>query len=203
MASVLRRACQLPRGYDSPPPSGESAAPSIALLPTLRQIVPDRHLAPLAATVDGVQLAAVAPTTRLAPAAPDFTTLPGTEVMDDGTRVPILSGVDLAKAIQKELNRVGCYQGGADGNFGPGSQNALANYLKAKTLPADQTDPTLAVYIQLLAETDTVCKASAPVPKPPKPAFKPSAQANPAPPVAAVPDAGSGKIKKLILIPNF
>jgi peptidoglycan hydrolase-like protein with peptidoglycan-binding domain len=207
------RAFLLPRGYDSAPSSGQTAAPSIALLPTLRQIVPDRHVTPLSATADGVQLAAVPPTTRLGPAAPVFTTLPGTVVLDNGTRMPMLSGADLAKAIQKELTRVGCYQGGADGNFGPGSQNALATYFQAKNLPTDQTAPTDTAYAQLLAETDTVCKAppkpavtvQPPKPQvytPPKPQVAP-APAKPVPPVAAVPDTGGGKIKKLILIPNF
>lgn len=206
------RAIQLPRGYDAAPSSGQSAAPSIALLPTLRPIVPDRHLAPLPATTDGVQLAAVPPTTRLAAAAPTFTTVPGSEVLNDGTRVPMLSGTDLAKAIQKELIRVGCYQGGADGDFGPGSQNALASYFKAKNLPADQTDPTATIYAQLLAETDTICKAAAKAVgtvQPQKPTYTPPksqapvAPAKPQPPVATAPDTGGGKIKKLILIPNF
>lgn len=201
------RAFLLPRGYDSPPPPGESTAPSIAMLPALHQIVPDQHLSPLPATADSVKLAAVPPDTTLSPAAPQFTTLPGTEVLDDGTRVPMMDPAELPSAIQKELARVGCYTGGIDGDFGPGSQGALANYFKAKNLPADQTAPTEAVYIQLLGETDTVCKAPPPPPTPVRTTpTAPAAPAKPrvtAPPVAAAPDSGGGKIKKLILIPNF
>lgn len=204
----------LPRGYDSAPRSGESAAPNIALLPTVRQIAPGQHLAPLPPAADGLQLAALPPTTTLKPATPDLTALPGTEVLPDGTRVPMLDAAELPKAIQKELARVGCYNGGIDGDFGAGSRSALADYFKAKNLPADQTDPTMPVYIQLLGETDIVCKAAPPPPKPvatpPKPQVntppKPQvnvAPAKPTPPVAAVPDNNGGKIKKLILIPNF
>lgn len=178
-----------PGGRDAAPRPEGAPKPDLSRLPTLRQIAPGLQLMALPPIAAAIAPAPVAPGLRLKPVEPADRIRPqGFEVLASGVRMPILDPAELPKAVQTELARVGCYQGAIDGDFGPGSQDALDRYYKAKGTEGD-TKPTDAVYGQLLGETAPVCKASAPVaapaaPKPaaPKPAApKPAAQAAPKP----------------------
>lgn len=82
--------------------------------------------------------------------------------------------IDLASGVQSELKRLGCYQMSIDGSFGKGSKTALASYFLAKHQIPDTLDPTQAVYDQLRAETEVVCKTRVAT-------FRPSADAPVAP----------------------
>ena len=46
---------------------------------------------------------------------------------DNASNKP-LSGAELARALQSELKRVGCYKGAIDGDWGPLSRRALSNF---------------------------------------------------------------------------
>ncbi|TPQ40451.1 caspase (peptidase), partial [Bradyrhizobium guangdongense] len=70
-----------------------------------------------AAEQQRVNLAAVAPENSAARAAPA-----GTSV---AALTPATSQLDLTKAVQSELGRVGCYSGSADGNWNAASQRSL------------------------------------------------------------------------------
>jgi hypothetical protein len=58
--------------------------------------------------------------------------------------------VELARALQIELRRVGCYQGEIDGDWGPGSKRAMSSFNDRvnATLPIDQPDSILLAMVQ-------------------------------------------------------
>lgn len=78
-------------------------------------------------------------------------------LIDESAPVELKEG-DLAKAVQGELKRVGCYQLAVDGSWGKGSRTALTSYYLAKKVVPDSLDPTPALYDRLLAETKVVCE---------------------------------------------
>ncbi len=110
-----------------------------------------------------------------------------------------LDGEQLASAVQSELNRLNCYKGKIDGDWGGGSQKALSNYYSAaKTEPAT-TEPTEALLRELIGRSDGRFCPDAPrptsVPKPkdsnPKAAARKVDQ-----PVAPKPQADKPKVSK-------
>ena len=74
------------------------------------------------------------------------------------TVAPVLEGKELARAVQTELRRVGCYQMKVDGSWGKGSSTALTSYYLAKLAVPESLEPTPALYAQLQAETKVVCE---------------------------------------------
>lgn len=73
----------------------------------------------------------------------------------------ILGAIDpaaLAKSVQAELKRVGCYQMKVDGSWGKGSRTALTSYFLAKRKVPDSLEPTDALYGSLKAEDKVVCE---------------------------------------------
>ena len=70
-----------------------------------------------------------------------------------------LSAGDLARAVQSELKRVGCYQIGVDGSWGKGSRTALTSYYLAKRKVPDNLEPTDTLYAALTNEDQVVCAA--------------------------------------------
>ena len=65
---------------------------------------------------------------------------------------------DLARAVQTELKRVGCYQMGVDGDWGKGSRTALTSYYLAKKVIPTSLEPTAALHASLTQEKNVVCK---------------------------------------------
>jgi hypothetical protein len=65
---------------------------------------------------------------------------------------------DLAKAVQTELKRVGCYQMVVDGDWGKGSMTALTSYFLAKKVVPDSLEPTAALFDRLSSESKVVCE---------------------------------------------
>ncbi len=72
---------------------------------------------------------------------------------------PAIDEADLAKAVQAELKRVGCYQITVDGDWGKGSRTALTSYFLAKKIVPTTLEPTAALFGQLSAESTVVCQA--------------------------------------------
>ena len=70
---------------------------------------------------------------------------------------PAAADTDLARALQQELARVGCYQGAIDGKWGPASAQALFafNHWMAGTAPTDR--PTQAALTDVRAAEGLVC----------------------------------------------
>jgi uncharacterized caspase-like protein len=71
---------------------------------------------------------------------------------------PKLEGRDLAKAVQTELSRLGCYRMVVDGAFGRGSKLSLVRYYGNKGVAAETLEPTNGLLQVLRAEPSVVCQ---------------------------------------------
>lgn len=78
-------------------------------------------------------------------------------LIENDTPVEIAAG-DLARAVQSELQRVGCYQMTVDGNWGKGSRTALTSYYLAKRVVPTTLEPTADLYKTLSEESKLVCE---------------------------------------------
>ena len=65
---------------------------------------------------------------------------------------------DLAKLVQGELQRLGCYQMALDGSWGKGSRTALTSYFLAKRVVPATLEPTPELFSGLVEERNVVCK---------------------------------------------
>ena len=63
----------------------------------------------------------------------------------------------LAVAVQTELKRMGCYRGGIDGQWGPGSRRALQLYFDTLKTATTTQEPTVEVFHQLLQKDEVEC----------------------------------------------
>lgn len=115
----------------------------------------------------------------------------------EAPRQPLIDERELARSIQSDLARLGCYRMGVDGVWGPGSRNSLAQYYREKGEVAPSLEPSTDVLAMLQDESGTVCapperprkpKVAAPTQKKKAPA---RAKAQPAPqrPTASAPQA--------------
>ena len=64
---------------------------------------------------------------------------------------------DLARAVQTQLKRVGCYQMAVDGSWGKGSRTALTSYYLAKKTVPETLEPTDGLFLRLSEEPKVVC----------------------------------------------
>ena len=64
---------------------------------------------------------------------------------------------ELARAVQAELKRVGCYQMTVDGSWGKGSRTALTSYFLAKKTVPETLEPTDSLFARLSGESKVVC----------------------------------------------
>jgi Caspase domain len=76
-------------------------------------------------------------------------------VEEDATKT--VAPGDLARAIQADLRRVGCYQMAVDGSWGKGSRTALTSYYLAKKIVPKSLEPTEELQASLAAESKVVC----------------------------------------------
>jgi hypothetical protein len=67
----------------------------------------------------------------------------------------------LPVAVQTELKRMGCYRGGIDGQWGPGSRRALQLYFDTRQAATATQEPTIEVFHALLQKDDVECPAPA------------------------------------------
>jgi hypothetical protein len=124
---------------------------------------------------------------------------------EEAPREPLIDQQELARSIQGDLARLGCYRMTVDGVWGPGSRNSLAQFYREKGEAAASLEPSTDVLAMLQDESGTVC---APPQRPKKPQVaappqqkkaparakaqpaqpapqRPTASAPPAPPAAA------------------
>lgn len=64
---------------------------------------------------------------------------------------------ELARAVQTQLRRVGCYQMAVDGSWGKGSRTALTSYFLAKKTVPETLEPTDDLFARLSNESKVVC----------------------------------------------
>jgi len=65
---------------------------------------------------------------------------------------------DLARSIQTELRRVGCYRQEVDGDWGKGSQKALSDYFRNTKQASASTEPTVELLGDLFLRSGRICK---------------------------------------------
>jgi len=87
---------------------------------------------------------------------------PGEEAIDSEA-IERQRARDLARQMQTELQRLGCYRMGIDGLWGPGSRRAFSNYLKQTRQSADDLSPSVRWYNRLVLESGRKCRAPAPI----------------------------------------
>ena len=105
---------------------------------------------------------------------------------------PVSNTPELVRTAQRELSRVGCFAGAADGNLNDATKTAIGRYLSAQGRPATEVEVTEG-FVSDLRQRTRVCPLTCPAgevlsgerciaaAKPPAPA----AAAKPAPPAAA------------------
>jgi len=64
---------------------------------------------------------------------------------------------ELVRSIQKQLNRVGCSAGSADGVWGAGSRRALEQFARRSAIKLDATKPSVQTLGRLQGATSRVC----------------------------------------------
>ena len=151
----------------APPSDGRRVlAPVIA--PAARIIGED--VSPAPERESGVRIASIAPAkepvTSSAASAPAEKKAdePGldTAIVDPDEALPSTAPadvpVDLPRALQGELSRLGCYRGAVDGLWGPQSQRAATRYALRRQIDPDSVAPDAALYTRLRAESSVVCR---------------------------------------------
>lgn len=81
------------------------------------------------------------------------------EELDEAPREPLIDEQELARSIQGDLARLGCYRMTVDGVWGPGSRNSLAQFYREKGESAPSLEPSTDVLAMLQDESGTVCAA--------------------------------------------
>jgi len=79
------------------------------------------------------------------------------EVPDEPERRQI-ERAELARLLQTELQRLGCYRMAIDGIWGPGSRGALRRFLEAKGQPGDSLEPTRELLNRTMLESGRICR---------------------------------------------
>ena len=92
---------------------------------------------------------------------------------------PLIDQQELARSIQGDLARLGCYRMSVDGVWGPGSRNSLAQFYREKGETASSLEPSTDVLAMLQDESGTVCEAPK-TPKKPQIAAPPQKKKSPA-----------------------
>jgi hypothetical protein len=65
---------------------------------------------------------------------------------------------DLARSVQTELRRLGCYRMSVDGDWGNGSIRALTDYYKNTRQAASTTEPSVGLLGDLFLRSGRICK---------------------------------------------
>jgi hypothetical protein len=78
---------------------------------------------------------------------------------------PLVDAQELARSIQSDLARLGCYRLSVDGVWGPGSRSSLEQYYREKGETAPSLEPSTEILAALQGESGTIC----PPPKPSQP----------------------------------
>lgn len=101
-------------------------------------------------------------------------TSPTETVEPPGTEPESVEQPDITQQVQEGLSRVGCFDGQADGQWGPDSDAALAKYIEQKGAGDPAAGPTEDIFALLEAESEQVCSTESAEPEPPTRVKKPA-----------------------------
>lgn len=131
----------------------EPTVASTSVLDYLAQTLMPRDAAPARPTSDAV----VAWTSAIVRHEPTARDVPKEARLDKA-----LSRVELARDIQRELQRVGCYLGEIDGVWGGGSKRAIAIFMDRVNAALPTREPDVFMLSLLRGQDSSVCGASCP-----------------------------------------
>ncbi|HWB47871.1 MAG TPA: caspase family protein [Stellaceae bacterium] len=117
--------------------------------------------------------------------------------------VPQPDAAEIARSLQSELKRVGCYNGAVDGIWGPGTQAAVQEFNQHAGKALDTQSASLESVAAVKQRTDRICSPPPPPPPRPRPRVEPASRSDettrgayqpppapaPAPPPAPAPRA--------------
>lgn len=108
-------------------------------------------------------------TAAVLPVIPDAETLPAVSVRTDGlARRNLAPSAEispniqrqLARQIQAELKRVGCYSGRLDGSWGERSRSAMATFIARVNASLPTTEPDVILLSLIKGQTNMICGPS-------------------------------------------
>lgn len=168
-----------PQVVDAPALVPAEAAPVVAGAPTLTPAAPAPAVAP--AEEQEMELAALDPDEIRPPAIERIEPEPEQEEAVEEPLQPEVDEREMARLIQIELQRLGCYRSSIDGLWGNMSARALLRYFATKKEAPDMLEPNAPLLTRLKAEPEVVCKTTAaPVAKKPsRPKAAPSRESRP------------------------
>jgi hypothetical protein len=116
--------------------------------------------------LEALVLASLSPTRSLVPIFLPRSRVEGRELSRDeaesvGIELPDeteLTGRPLARQVQIELSRLGCYRSGVDGLWGKGSALALVRYYGNKRVAANNLNPSNSLLQILRTEPQVICE---------------------------------------------
>lgn len=79
------------------------------------------------------------------------------DVPDTAVATPALAGRELVIALQTELNRIGCYAGTVDGDWGNMSRSAVEAFRESSGAAIPATDPSIELLDALKSRSTVVC----------------------------------------------
>ncbi len=109
---------------------------------------------------------ATVPSLVAANAPPAAASLPAVSITNDAAqRTPVTSATNskpsvqrqLARQIQSELKRVGCYSGRLDGSWGDRSRSAMANFIARVNASLPTNEPDVFLLSLIKGQTQAVC----------------------------------------------
>jgi hypothetical protein len=140
-------------------PSAARVDPGVASLKTRSQLAAETSLSAIIPPMPGTSPPAAAPS------APVIVTLAPRSVEAAPSRTAAIprDRDSLARELQKELRRVGCYEGELNGVWTPATRRAMKTFTDRvnATLPVDEPDAVLFAMVQ--SQQDRVCGKPCPV----------------------------------------
>ena len=168
-ANTHRRlaSAQPPAGplHTTPPTlPAKSSRPLVSPAPRDTEVVPSAY--PSALTTRAPRLGPTVGGPRLLPAQPPSPI----RVIGAETRPRDAAGRwKLARDLQRELRRVGCYDGRIEGSWGPGSRRAMAGFVAKMNASLPVEEPDYILLSLLRGQRAQVCGLAVPRPRMPAP----------------------------------
>lgn len=134
---------------------------------TLRSIGVGEPAAQNPAPEAGTQVASISTGEGLAGARQSVVSGLETLIERPGDKATEDKATELARSVQTELRRLGCYRSAIDGDWGKGSVRALADYYKNTKQAVKSTNPTFDLLSELFLQSGRICKAPVIVKQPP------------------------------------
>lgn len=113
---------------------------------------------PASSEPQGAQVASLAPTENLESVRQTAVSGIETLIVGNSDETEEKKAAELARSIQTELRRLGCYRMEVDGDWGKGSIRALSEYYRNTKQTVATTEPTVELLSDLFLRSGRICK---------------------------------------------